>query len=306
MANNNGHGNGGRPAAPGGDPKGAEPKGSALYEVLKGIDFERRQLVDKPRGAGILSLAEMPGGGYKCYACTLCERTCPVDCIELEYCPEFPEQAFDIEAARAAALAAGPGESCGAASACVMGEKPATYLAPVDMKTLDPVIAGIRSGSGLIEAMHATQEAYGYLPRLALEVIADEMHLDFSRVYGVASFYSQFRLKPVGKYVIDVCMGTACHVAGAPLVLEAFSQELEIPSPRSCAWATTRPSAAWAPMRPDDWFASSANRRRPYDPAYDTPGTVRLGAARPGGPCGGHRRGPEGRYRRRVRGLSGR
>jgi len=228
MVNNNGHGSGKAPA-PGGAPKGAKPAGSALYEVLKGIDFERRQLMDKPRTTGILSLAEKPGGGYKCYACTLCERTCPVDAIELEYCPEFPEQAFDIEAARTAALAAGPGESCGAASACVMGEAPATYLAPVDVKKLDPVIAGIRSGSGLIEAMHATQEAYGYLPRLALEVIAEEMHYDFSRVYGVASFYSQFRLKPVGKYVIDVCMGTACHVAGAPLVLEAFSQELEIP-----------------------------------------------------------------------------
>ena len=53
--------------------------------------------------------------------------------------------------------------------------------------------------------------------------------MPFSRVFGVASFYSQFRLTPVGKYVIDVCMGTACHVAGAPLVVEAFSQELEIP-----------------------------------------------------------------------------
>jgi NADH-quinone oxidoreductase subunit E len=210
-------------------PQGAEPKGSLLYEVLKGIDFERRQLVGKPAGSGLLSLTEGPDGGHKCYACTLCERICPVDCIELEYCPEFPEEPFDVEAARTAALAAGPGESCGAASACVMGEKPTAYLAPVDMKMLDPVIAGIRSGSGLIEAMHATQEAYGYLPRLALEVIAEEMQLDFSRVYGVASFYSQFRLKPVGKYVIDVCMGTACHVAGAPLVLEAFSQELEIP-----------------------------------------------------------------------------
>ena len=220
MANKNGNGK---------RPQGAEPKGSSLYEVLKGIDFERRQLVGKPKGTGLLSLTEGPDGGYKCYSCTLCERICPVDAIELEYCPEFPEEAFDIEAARAAALTAGPGESCGAASACVMGEKPAAYLAPVDMKVLDPVIAGIRSGSGLIEAMHATQEAYGYLPRLALEVIAEEMHLDFSRVYGVASFYSQFRLKPVGKYVIDVCMGTACHVAGAPLVLEAFSQELEIP-----------------------------------------------------------------------------
>ena len=64
---------------------------------------------------------------------------------------------------------------------------------------------------------------------MALEDIADEMQLPFSRVFGVASFYSQFRLQPVGKHVIDVCMGTACHVAGAPLVVEAFSQELEIP-----------------------------------------------------------------------------
>jgi ferredoxin len=125
MPDNNGRGNGKRPAAAGGV-KIAEPKGSALYEVLKGIDFERRQLVDKPRGAGILSLAEKSGGGYKCYACTLCERICPSNCIEIEYCPEYPEKAFDIEAARAAALTAGPGESCGAASACVMGEAPAT------------------------------------------------------------------------------------------------------------------------------------------------------------------------------------
>jgi NADH-quinone oxidoreductase subunit E len=211
-----------------GNGKGASPKGSALYEVLKGIDFERRQLVDKPKGTGLLSLTESVGGRYNCYACTLCERTCPVDAIELEYCPEFAEQPFDYDAAREAALTQGPGESCGAASACVMGEAPAYTAIPVDMKKLDPVIAGIRSGSGLVEAMHATQEAYGYLPRLALEAIADEMKLDFSRVYGVASFYSQFRLKPVGKYVIDVCMGTACHVAGAPLVLDAFSQELQI------------------------------------------------------------------------------
>ena len=77
--------------------------------------------------------------------------------------------------------------------------------------------------------MHATQEAFGYLPRVALEEIASEMHLPFSRVFGVASFYSQFRLRPVGKYIIDVCMGTACHVAGAPLIVEALSQELEIP-----------------------------------------------------------------------------
>lgn len=96
------------------------------------------------------------------------------------------------------------------------------------MKLFDAVIRRIREGSGLVEALHTTQELYGFLPRVALEEIAGETQLPFSRVYGVASFYSQFRLQPVGKHVISVCMGTACHVAGAPLVAEAFAQTLDI------------------------------------------------------------------------------
>ena len=111
-----------------------------------------------------------------------------------------------------------------------MGEQPAGFVPEIDMKLFDPVIAGIRAGSGLVEALHATQDAYGYLPRVALENIADETHLPFSRVFGVASFYAQFRLTPVGKHVIDVCMGTACHVAGAPLVAEAFARSSTSPS----------------------------------------------------------------------------
>lgn len=202
-----------------------EPKGSALYEVLKGIDFERRELVDKSRGVGLFDLVKDKSGSYKCYACTLCERTCPVDCIEIDYCPEYPELPFDMKAERAAALAALPGAGRSADAA----EKPAAAIPEIDIAKLDAVIKGIRAGSGLVEALHTTQETYGYLPRVALENIAEEMRLPFSRIYGVASFYGQFRLVPVGKYVIDVCMGTACHVAGAPLVVEAFSQELDIP-----------------------------------------------------------------------------
>ncbi len=109
-----------------------------------------------------------------------------------------------------------------------MGEKPAGFMPEMDMKLLDAVIAGCASGSGLVEALHTTQDAYGWLPRAALEEIAEETRLPFSRVFGVASFYAQFRLQPVGKHVISVCMGTACHVAGAPLVAEAFAQELGI------------------------------------------------------------------------------
>ena len=205
------------------------PTASAQYEVIKGVDLELRELVAKPKGTGLFDLVKKRDGDYRCYACTLCEKTCPVDCIKLEYCPEHPEQPFDEEAARAAALAFGPGERCGAAAACVTGEKPVDYRPPIDMKKFDAVIAGLRAGSGLVEALHTTQEAYGYLPRVALESIAEEMHVPFSRVYGVASFYGQFRLTPVGKHVIDVCVGTACHVAGAPLVVEAFSQELGVP-----------------------------------------------------------------------------
>lgn len=206
-----------------------EPKGSALFEVLKGIDFEKRELMYKAKGIGLFDLVKDRDGGYRCYACTLCERTCPVDCIEMDYCPEFEELPFDAESARAAAAAKwGPGESCSAASACVMGEKPANWEPELDMTKLDPVIRGIREGSGLIEAFHTTQENFGYLPRAALEDIAGEMSLPLSRVFGVASFYSQFRLAPIGKHVISVCMGTACHVAGAPLVAEAFAQELEV------------------------------------------------------------------------------
>jgi NADH-quinone oxidoreductase subunit E len=214
-----------------GKPKVAEPLVGGLYEVIKGIDFEKRELLGKPRGKGLFDLVRDRDGELRCYACTLCQRTCPTDCIEIDYCPEHPELPFDAAAARAAAMnALPPGASCGSGSACVVGEEPAPrMLQPeIDMKLFDAVAAKLRDGSGLIESLHTTQETFGWLPRRALEEIAAELKIPFSRVYGVASFYTQFRLVPVGKYVISVCMGTACHVAGAPLVAEAFAQELEL------------------------------------------------------------------------------
>jgi NADH-quinone oxidoreductase subunit E len=178
-----------------------------LYEVLQGIDFEKRELLGKARGRGLFDLVRDGRGGYRCYACTLCERVCPVDCIEIDYCPEHPELPWDTAAEKAALAETQP---------------------EIDMARFDVVARRLRDGAGLINALHTTQETYGWLPRQALEGIAGELGLPFARIYGVATFYSQFRLQPVGKYVIDVCMGTACHVAGAPLIAEALSQELEI------------------------------------------------------------------------------
>ena len=207
-----------------------EPQGSALYEVLKGIDFEKREHLGKRPGVGLFDLVKDKNGKYKCYACTLCERVCPVDCIEIDYCPEHPELPFDAGAQLAAVEASlPPGADCSAATACLMPAVHARMPQPeIDMKAFDAVIAKLRQGSGLVEAFHTTQEAYGYLPRRAIEGIAEEMALPLSRIYGVASFYSQFRLAPVGRHIISVCMGTACHVAGAPLVAEAFAQALDI------------------------------------------------------------------------------
>jgi NADH:ubiquinone oxidoreductase subunit F (NADH-binding)/NADH:ubiquinone oxidoreductase subunit E/NAD-dependent dihydropyrimidine dehydrogenase PreA subunit len=67
----------------------------------------------------------------------------------------------------------------------------------------------------LIAVLQRAQETYGYLPMEALDTIADTMHIAEARVYGVATFYSQFRLKPQGEHVIQVCNGTACNVKGS-------------------------------------------------------------------------------------------
>ena len=68
-----------------GKPPAAEVKGSRLYEVLKGIDFEKRELMGKKAGAGLFDLVkDRRSGRYRCYACTLCERACPTDCIEID------------------------------------------------------------------------------------------------------------------------------------------------------------------------------------------------------------------------------
>jgi NADH-quinone oxidoreductase subunit E len=72
------------------------------------------------------------------------------------------------------------------------------------------------------------QETFGYLPRESIEVVSAKMGIAASKIYGVASFYNQFRFQPIGKYHILVCRGTACHVKGSEKVLRALEKELEI------------------------------------------------------------------------------
>lgn len=86
----------------------------------------------------------------------------------------------------------------------------------VDLSKVDAILAQRRAEKGaIIPILQESQEAYGYLPREVLARIADELGVPFSRIYGVATFYSQFYLTRRGKNVIKVCDGTACHVRGA-------------------------------------------------------------------------------------------
>ena len=80
----------------------------------------------------------------------------------------------------------------------------------------------------VIALLREVQQELGYLSKEAMQVIADFLGIPGSTVYGIATFYNQFRFKPLGKYAVTVCMGTACHMAGGQLVLEAMARELDV------------------------------------------------------------------------------
>jgi NADH-quinone oxidoreductase subunit E len=80
----------------------------------------------------------------------------------------------------------------------------------------------------LISLLQEVQHALGYLSNEAMLKIADFLDIPASAVYGVATFYNQFRFTPLGKHPVNVCMGTACHMAGGQLVLDAMARELDI------------------------------------------------------------------------------
>jgi NADH:ubiquinone oxidoreductase subunit E len=80
----------------------------------------------------------------------------------------------------------------------------------------------------LIEILHKAQELFGYLPMEVQVFIANEMDIPVSKIFGVVTFYNAFTMKPRGKYVINVCEGTACFVKGAKRLISMISDELGI------------------------------------------------------------------------------
>ena len=80
----------------------------------------------------------------------------------------------------------------------------------------------------LIPILQEMQERFGYLPKEGMAEVSKSLGIPESQVYAVASFYAQFRFEPKGKKTIQVCRGTACHVKGAPRILDEFKRELGV------------------------------------------------------------------------------
>ncbi|MCL2555575.1 MAG: NAD(P)H-dependent oxidoreductase subunit E [Firmicutes bacterium] len=90
---------------------------------------------------------------------------------------------------------------------------------------LDAVLSDLKVVKGsLMIAMQKAQEIYGYLPKEIQERIAENLSFPLEKVYGIATFYSQFHIHKPGKYKVGICMGTACYVRGADLLLKRVEE----------------------------------------------------------------------------------
>ena len=92
----------------------------------------------------------------------------------------------------------------------------------------DILIPSKRDRKNLISLLQETQEKLGYLSGGAMEEVSRFLGISAIEVYSVATFYNQFRMKPIGRYPIEVCMGTACHLRGGQFILEEFERQLGI------------------------------------------------------------------------------
>ncbi len=97
------------------------------------------------------------------------------------------------------------------------------------MEKVDKVIKQYKENEiDLIQALHNIQNEYNYLPKEVLEYVSKALHIPLSKIYSIATFYAAFSLVPRGKHLCTVCMGTACHVRGAPAVLSRIEERLNI------------------------------------------------------------------------------
>lgn len=101
----------------------------------------------------------------------------------------------------------------------------------LDLSAVDKIVEPYKGKKEMvIPVLQKVQDHYGYLPRSAMEQVSLRMRIPLSRLYGVATFYAQFKMKPRGRYIIRVCKGTACHIQGSPKIAEKIEETLGIQS----------------------------------------------------------------------------
>lgn len=99
----------------------------------------------------------------------------------------------------------------------------------IDLSLIQDMVEEYKDIKGsLITILQKTQEVYDYLPEEAIKYISVKTSIPCSEIMGVATFYTQFRFQPVGKYMIMLCQGTACHVNGSKKILKTINEYLGI------------------------------------------------------------------------------
>ena len=97
------------------------------------------------------------------------------------------------------------------------------------VRRLDPIVERHRGKKGItIPLLSDVQKVFGYLPEDAVEYVGKALDIPVAELFGVATFYAMFRLRPQGKYVVRLCRGTACHVQGSGRIGEQLQRALEI------------------------------------------------------------------------------
>jgi NADH:ubiquinone oxidoreductase subunit E len=104
-----------------------------------------------------------------------------------------------------------------------------TPVSEIDLSVVDAMVASYGTDSdAAIPILLGLQDRYGYLPLEALRCVAEKTNITAAQLYGVATFYSRFRLQPVGKHIIRICHGTSCHVRGVVNIAQAIGDELNL------------------------------------------------------------------------------
>ncbi len=99
----------------------------------------------------------------------------------------------------------------------------------MDIEKINSILSKYPEEKGtLIGILHEVQNHFHYLPEEELKYIAKKRNIPISQIYSIATFYNRFSLKPKGKNVVCVCLGTACHVKGAPKIMEEIKRRLGI------------------------------------------------------------------------------